>query len=171
MAMSNDILGARGEAAVSTCLMRPLGDSNTAQFRPLFLGEKAELLDFLVLLLDPDERALGPHFFLQVKTTACHTQKDTQSIAARFSADEVARIQKWKAPTYLAAVDASKEDREFIYIRGINSDREKGIASVKKAFSLNDKTLRKKLYQEVKGHFDSRDHHFKTSIIQDSHDE
>jgi len=115
----------------------------------LFLGEKTELLDFLVLLVNKDDQALGPHFFLQVKATAGKTEDDDPSIAAKFSAEEVERVKNWKVPTYVAAVDLSRPERELIHIRGISSSRTKGIASVKKALSLDDRNVRKNIYKEV----------------------
>ena len=162
MPKDSNNLGSRGESAVATCLLRPLGDSNTVQFRPFFLGEKAELLDFLVLLVNKDDQALGPHFFLQVKATAGNTNNGS-SIKAIFTADEVARVQKWKAPTYIAAIDASKPDQESIYIRSIKSDRKKGISSVSTKSSLNDPALRQRIYKEIVKHFQSRVYNFTTS--------
>jgi hypothetical protein len=153
VASENDDLGARGEDAISTCLRRPLSATQKPQFRPKRLGEKAELLDFVVFLVDDNGKQLGSHFFLQVKTTR---DVDANSTAASFSADEVRRAQALKTPAYLAAVDASRPDKEAVCVLGIGTSRLKGYASIPKRLSLDDTKVRNALYDEVKAHFDSR---------------
>ncbi|OON63682.1 hypothetical protein B0920_10105 [Massilia sp. KIM] len=120
-------------------------------------------MDFLVLLIR-DGKAFGPHFFLQVKSTSTKADVGDLSIAARFSADEVQRIAQWKAPAYLAAVDGSNARREQVYIRGIDSDRLTGIATVPRSQNLNDKAVRKALYDEVVQYFASRTHSFTSTL-------
>jgi len=60
-------IGQRGEKAVETSFCRPSGNVPEYQFRPIPLGDKAELFDFVVHLLDANDNILGAHFFVQVK--------------------------------------------------------------------------------------------------------
>jgi hypothetical protein len=74
---ANNHLGSLGENIVSLLLQRKL--NGCYRFSVRFLGAKAELLDFLVELLDDDGKAYGPHFYLQVKTTAsASTARETR---------------------------------------------------------------------------------------------
>ncbi len=166
MASKNDDLGARGEELVSSCLRTPSSaHNNRIRFRPKFLGEKSELLDFLVLLVDEQSQAFGPHFFLQVKTTATTPKEDAKSIVTEFTAEEVSKALALKTPVYLVAVDASKPYSESIYVMGIGASRIKGISAIPKSLSLKDPAIRETLYEEVKDHFQARNFAFKSKVV------
>ena len=154
-------LGQRGEKAVETCLCRPSANTPEYQFRPIPLGEKAELFDFLVHLLDASNNIIGPHFFVQVKTTAAAA---VTSCNARFDKSEVAKAITFNVPSYVIAVDASSPTTERIFIKAINSDRTAGIAKVACTQSLDDDAVRDTLYQEVMAYFSGSAYTFTSSL-------
>ena len=160
----NNDLGALGEDLVSACLRRATGYQHRILFRPQHLGEKCELLDYLVFLIDDNGHAFGPHFFLQVKTTAVPHRTGTRSIATSFHADRVARTLDWKTPCYLAVVDASIQRLENIYVVGLSSTSPRGVYRIPTSQSLNDPAIRKTLFDEVKAHFENRTFHFISSL-------
>lgn len=158
---STNSVGQRGEKAAETSLCRPSANTPEYQFRPIPLGDKAELFDFVVHLLDSDNNILGAHFFAQVKTTETPA---TVSCNARFSKDEVAKAVTFKTPSYLIGVDASDPAAEKIFVKGIDYDRTKGISKVSCTQSLDNDRIRDSIYQEVLAHFDAAAYSFKTSI-------
>ena len=145
------LLGKRGEYAIGSQLLRPLKDGSHPIFDPCHLGEKAELLDFVVRLQE-DGHPFGPYFFLQVKATGL--KPEGGSVRAEFSQEEVTRAQAMKAPVYVAAVDASECNQEKIYIQPIYNGRKKGISRIKTSKPLADVNVLLALYEEVKAHFE-----------------
>ena len=158
---SSNSIGQRGEKAAETSLCRPSANFPEYQFRPIPLGDKAELFDFVVHLLDADNNILGPHFFVQVKTTETPA---AVSCNARFSKDEVAKAVTFKAPSYLVGVDASDPTGERIFIKGIDFDRTKGISRISSTQSLDDDFVRDSLYKEVLAHYNAAAYAFKTGL-------
>ncbi|WP_313927526.1 DUF4365 domain-containing protein [Pseudoxanthomonas sp.] len=158
---STNSLGQRGEKAAETSLCRPSGKTPEYQFRPIPLGDKAELFDFVVHLLGADNNILGAHFFVQVKTTETPA---TVSCSARFSKDEVAKAVTFKTPCYLVGVDASDPTTERIFIKGIDFDRKKGISKISLSQSLDDDAVRDILYKEVLAHFNALAYSFKSGL-------
>lgn len=154
-------IGQRGEKAVETSFCRPSGNVPEYQFRPIPLGDKAELFDFVVHLLDANDNILGAHFFVQVKTTETAA---TVSCDARFTRDEVAKALSLKAPCYVIGVDASQRGTEKMYLRGISFDRTQGIAKVPLSQSLEDDAIRNTLYQEVLAHFNALPYTFRSGL-------
>ena len=59
MSSRNDYIGALGEALVSGCLQRPSSAAGEILFSPHYLGEKSELWDFIVLLVDKKGHTFG----------------------------------------------------------------------------------------------------------------
>ena len=158
---STNSLGQRGEKAAETSFCRPSGNAPEYQFRPIPLGDKAELFDFVVHLLGADNNILGAHFFVQVKTTQ---KPATVSCNARFSKDEVSKAVTFRTPCYLVGVDASDPTTERIFIKGIDFDRTNGISTVSSAQSLDDDAVRDVLYQEVLTHFNASAYTFKSGL-------
>lgn len=150
MTSPNILLGKRGEYAVGTVLLRPKNATGQSMFDPCPLGEKAELLDFVVRL-QKDGHPYGPYFFLQVKAT--EKAPEGGSIPAIFEASEVIAAQAMKAPIYVAAVDASKRTVEAIYIAPVYAERKNGIARIKTSKPLSDDTVCQALFDEVDNHF------------------
>lgn len=151
--MSNlfNIIGERGESAIRAALISPI-DVSTFKgyprfpFRSQFLGEKAETFDFIVYLLDGDQRSTGAYFFLQVKATEVASGK--ASCSAPFPAEDVRRAILFKAPSYVAAADFSRAAAE-IYIRGLSHDRKRGISSIKRSSNFELDAVKVAVYDEV----------------------
>lgn len=155
------LLGKRGEYAIGIELLRPLANGAQPIFDPCHLGEKAELLDFVVRL-QKDGHPSGPYFFLQVKATG--VKPEGGSIRAEFSREEVARAHAMKAPVYVAAVDASECAKEKVYIQPIYDGRTKGISRIKTSQPLAEAAIRQALYDEVETHFNSLQAKFKAPL-------
>lgn len=148
----SDVTGARGEFSVGFSMMRDVNG------KPLFfvrhLGEKANLLDFMVNLLDGDEQETGEFFMIQVKSTKA--AKSTGSIPARFKAAEVSAAHSRKVPVYLVAVDdAPGRNREIFFI-AIDKNRHAGVSLVPKLHDLNCDVTLESLRDEVRAHHASK---------------
>jgi hypothetical protein len=158
---ANNHLGSLAENIVSLLLQRKL--NGCYRFSVRFLGAKAELLDFLVELLDDDGKAYGPHFYLQVKTTASASIA-SQLVHARFSPDEVKRAQGRRVPVYLVAVECRHDDKEKTYIRAVDASLSAGVPGVHRRHSLKDRETRMQLYKEVDVYFNSLPLSFKSAL-------
>lgn len=153
-------LGRRGEDAVSSIFGRDV--LGKPRFSTHFLGEKAELLDFVVNLVDEKEAEIGPFFMLQVKTTkGAHPGK---SIDAPFSAAEVAKAVERKVPVYVVAVDAGPRD-EKVYFLAVESTRKGGISTVPRLFNLDCEVTLEELYDEVFHYFMDKPYVFKSKFV------
>lgn len=150
MSSSNNLLGKRGEYAVATQLLRPKNPLGQSMFDPCPLGEKAELLDFVVRL-QKDGRPYGPYFFLQVKAT--QSKPSGGSVGAVFTAAEVKAAQEMKAPVYIAAVDASNNTDEAIYLAPVYTNRKRGISRIKTSKAISDVVVCEAIFKEVDEHF------------------
>ena len=159
MSTTNHV-GNLGEAVVSLLFGRKTG--GRYRFGVQFLGAKAQLLDFLIELLDEGGAPFGPYFFVQVK---CTEDGDVGGSApAVFTAAEVSNAQKKLVPVYLAAVRIVDEDSEEVFILAVDSSLEKGIAVVPNFFPLTDNSVRLKIYDEVKHHFDNNPINFVSEL-------
>lgn len=143
-------LGNLGEDVVSLLLSRKI--ENAYRFSTKFLGEKTQLLDFVVNLLDAKGSEYGPFFFMQVKTTESVTLGGS-GIPARFSSAEVRAAQARKVPVYLVAVESLNDDAENVYVLGIDSSLSAGITVVPRLFSLKQHETRTTIYDEVHAYF------------------
>lgn len=143
-------LGNLGEDLVSLLLSRKI--RNAYRFSTKFLGEKAQLLDFMVNLLDAKGFEYGPFFFMQVKTTES-VAFGRYGIPARFSSAEVRAAQARKVPVYLVAVESLADESENVYALGIDSGLARGIAVVPRLFSLKQEETRIAIFDEVHAYF------------------
>src|SRR4051812_2993790 len=101
MAVRDDI-GSRGEYIFCARIMDFCG-RHLPYFRPRFLGEKAQTLDYLVELLDAGG---APFFFVQVKATRQgYTKRPPRRLKVGVSGADVRRLSRIPAPTYLAGTD------------------------------------------------------------------
>lgn len=137
------------------------------RFSVTFLGAKAQLLDFMVNLLDADGYEYGPFFFLQVKTSG--EVDGRKSIPARFSAKEVRRACARKVPVYLAAVGRLSDDFEDVYIIAVDASLQGGIRVVPKIFPLAMKETRLRIYDEVHAYFQSKASTFESLLTRKAH--
>lgn len=161
---STTIVGQRGESAVQVALLRPLAvPALPAQpFYPIFLGEKSPIFDLVVYLLDDNAKILGPHFYVQIKTT--ETAPSPLACKARMNKGHVLGALKYKIPSYFIAVDASAANSESCYITGLSHSLSKGIYSVPVANNLSQPATRALLYNEVTGHFGVKAYTFVSGI-------
>src|SRR5205823_8391614 len=100
-----DFIGGRAEAIAFARLVRICRtDSDLPYFWPHYLGEKCETFDFLVELVDADERT--PFFFIQVKATRkdLTTTQTPPRLRAEVSEKDVRRMVAFPAPTYVIGV-------------------------------------------------------------------
>src|SRR5262249_26960619 len=103
---ARDEIGSRGEFIFCARIMDFCGRS-LPYFRPHFLGEKAQTLDFFVELLDTGERTL--FFFAQVKTTRKALTRKDRRLRVEMAAADVRRASQVPAPTYLVGIDERTE--------------------------------------------------------------
>ncbi len=143
MAVRDDI-GSRGEFIFCTRITSFCGQRRP-YFRPYYLGEKAETIDFLVELVDAGKRT--PFFFAQVKTTQRgYTKKSPRRLKVGLTAADIELFSLKPAPTYLVGID---EPGEIGYVVAILEGMKTAITSIPTTFPLDCNTL-PLLYQEVK---------------------
>jgi hypothetical protein len=149
---TSNLLGTFGEGAVSQFLHSKI--NGVYHFSARQLGEKAQLLDFIVNLVDSRGKEYGPFFFLQVRTTAA-IALPRQGIRVNFNAHEVKLVQARKVPIYLAAVQDAEGSSAEAYIVGIDAAQRVGVRVVPRLFKLSDEAVRMAIYLEVHAYFES----------------
>ncbi len=113
-------------------------------FRTAFLGEKWELIDFYVELLDvPDAQ---PFFFVQVKTSASTIRAGANKFKIVMEKADCEGLYRIPAPTYLVGVH---EPMQKAYILSIHDKPTKGVYSIPLKYELTPDNL-KILHQEVR---------------------
>ncbi len=149
---ARDDIGSRGEAIFFVRITDFCGRKRPL-FRPRFLGEKAQALDYLVELLGAGERT--PFFFAQVKTTRKGTTSRGRPprLKVGVSRRDVARLALYPAPTYLVGID---ERRELGYIWAVLGSMRDAIPSLPTNFPLDCANLRL-LWEEVRQFWQGRD--------------
>jgi hypothetical protein len=146
-----DDIGSRGEFLFCARIMDFCGRS-LPYFRPRFLGEKAQTLDFLVELVGTGDRTL--FFFVQVKSTRQgYTRRGPRRLKVSVSGGDVRRFSRVPAPTYLVGID---EVQEVGYILAILAGTKEPIPSLPTDFPLDRANL-PRLYQEVEQFWSGRD--------------
>ena len=145
----SDAIGTRGEAIFAYDITNFFGNERP-YFRPIFLGEKHESLDFLVVLLGVSTGS--PFFFVQVKTTRLGYTKDRRrpKLRVKVSGEDVERIKRYPAPSYFVGVD---EPRSRSFIVAADKDLTGGFSSLSTANPLDASTQRR-LWEEVRNHWD-----------------
>ena len=154
---STNQIGGRGENAAQWCFLRPVHGHNG--FEPTFLGEKAQLLDLRVALLNPEGKAFGPHFYVQAKT---HQARRGRRFPARFTAEEVGRAKAGLVPVYVVGVELDGDTKENVWICGI--DAQASLPSIPKAHDLRAAATLIQLYDEVQSHFNRAAYSFVTNL-------
>ena len=158
-------LGNLGEDVVSLLMSRKI--NGAYRFSTKFLGEKAQLLDFMVSLLDAKGAEYGPFFFLQVKATES-VAREANGISVRFSAGEVKAAQARKVPVYLAGVESLSDDDENVGVMGIDVHLLHGVTVVPRLFSLQLQETRQVIYDEVHAYFQSEAKAFVSRLTRDA---
>jgi hypothetical protein len=145
-----DDIGSRGEYLFCAMIMnfcgRPL-----PYFRPRFLGEKAQTLDYLVELVDTGDRPA--FFFVQVRATRLGYTKRGQRLRIGMSGEELRRFALVPAPTYLVGVD---EVGESGYILAVLEGMTGPLSSLPTDYPLDCGNLGR-LHQEVEGFWAGHD--------------
>ncbi|HBE19011.1 MAG TPA: DUF4365 domain-containing protein [Cyanobacteria bacterium UBA11149] len=137
-----DALGQRGEA-IFTVLMTEFHDQSRPIFKPQFLGDKWQYVDFIVELVGTE--SIIPYFFVQVKTTRTGYTKKLNRLKVKVPQDSIRGIAAYTAPTYIVGID---EVTEKGYIVSANAENITSLSSLSTAFPIN-KANREILWQEV----------------------
>ena len=130
-------------------------------FDPNFLGDKAELTDCIVNLIDDKASVSGAYFLVQVKASK---RANSRSIPATFTAREVQRAIERKVPVYLVAVDSTADREDEVYILAIDSQTQFGVRSIPKTFKLNSVENLQALYDEVNQNYGTTPYMFKSKF-------
>lgn len=139
-----DEIGRIGEAFIHHVLQQPV--YGAARFKVTPLGEKYQLFDFMVNLLD-DESSMAGHFFLlQVKTHEVQSLDD--AIKIEFTAQEVMAAKERLVPCYLVGVQTFGRLQQGYFV-ALDRHREQGIYTVPKRHSMDSEENMQKLYEEV----------------------
>ncbi len=113
---STNQIGGRGENAAQWCFLRPVHGHNG--FEPTFLGGRPNCLGHALHLLNPEGKAFGPHFYVQVKTRQARRGR---RFPARFTAEEVGRAKAGLVPVYVVEVELDGDTKENVWICGIDA--------------------------------------------------
>lgn len=167
MSNQNNLVGELGESMTKTALIAEIVKKSNHQsypdflFKPYFLGEKADLFDFIVFLLDADAKPTGAYFYVQVKSTK--NALKSKSCEAKYSKKEVTRALGFKCPSYVVGVKTNGSNDD-VYIRGISSSLKSGIytAPLKNKLFLDE--IKVKLYDEVANFFKGKKHNFTSAL-------
>ena len=157
---ARDDIGSRGEAIFYVRITDFCGRSRPF-FRPRFLGEKAQTLDYFVELVGAGERT--PFFFVQVKTTRRGYTKRGRlpRLKVGLSRRDVRRLALYPAPTYLVGID---ERQAIGYILAILGGMTAPIPSLPVNFVLDAGNLRL-LWDEVRQFWRGRDMNMRHSAF------
>lgn len=149
-----DALGQRGEA-IFTVLMTEFHDRSRPIFKPQFLGDKWQYVDFIVELVGTE--SIITYFFVQVKTTRTGYTKKLNRLKVKVPQDHIRGIAAYVAPTYIVGID---EVTEKGYIVSANAENINSLSSLSTAFPIN-KANREILWQEVNDFWSS----YKTNLL------
>jgi hypothetical protein len=150
--VARDGIGSRGEAIFYFRITDFCGRSQPF-FRPRFLGEKAQTLDYFIELIGAGQRT--PFFFVQVKTTreGYTTRGLPPRLKVGISGRDVRRLALYPAPTYVVGID---ERQAVGYILAILGGMTAPIPSLPTNFALDGTNLRR-LWEEVRLFWRGRD--------------
>ena len=137
-----DALGQRGERIFEVLITKFHLDTSPI-FKPQFLGDKWQYVDFIVELVGAGSYI--PYFFVQVKTTRQgYTQKENR-LKVKVKEESVIGIASYPAPTYIVGID---DIREVGYLVSANGENSKSLSSLSTNFPIN-KQNREILWHEV----------------------
>lgn len=115
------------------------------RFKPQFLGEKWDALDFLVQL--ETDTIQKPFFFVQVKTTTKGYAKKLKRLKIpTLSQEKIESLIAFPAPTYLVGINYSSGEG---YIVSVNGEKADALSSLSTAYSLQDQKVLDDLWDEV----------------------
>ncbi|MEA5567091.1 DUF4365 domain-containing protein [Anabaena sp. UHCC 0399] len=137
-----DALGERGEALFKLLITEFHSDAGPI-FKPQFLGDKWQYIDFIVELVGTGSYI--PYFFVQVKTTRKGYTKKLNRLKIQVKEQSVIGLASYPAPTYIVGID---EINETGYIVSANGENLKSLSSLSTNFLIN-KQNRQILWNEV----------------------
>lgn len=143
----NNLTGKAGEYLCIAEFMRPVADRRLL-FDVNYLGGDAPTFDYIVYLLDVQGDRSGPFFFVQVKTVS-RLHKAGVAYQIKFSASDVKRAQATKVPFFVCVVDRSTSESEKFFIKGVDSQRTRGITRLQPVYDLKVDAVKLDLYYEV----------------------
>ncbi|WP_254433100.1 MULTISPECIES: DUF4365 domain-containing protein [unclassified Dolichospermum] len=97
-----DALGQRGERIFEVLITKFHLDTSPI-FKPQFLGDKWQYVDFIVELVGAGSYI--PYFFVQVKTTRQGYSKKDKRLKVKVEKESIIGIASYLAPTYIAGRD------------------------------------------------------------------
>ena len=136
-----DALGQRGEWLFKLLITEFHSDAGSI-FKPQFLGDKWQYVDFIVELVGAV--SCVPYFFVQVKTTRQGCTKNNR-LNVKVEKKSVIGIASYPAPTYIVGID---EIQRTGYIVSANGENLKSLSSLSTEFPI-DKQNREILWNEV----------------------
>ncbi|MTJ12085.1 DUF4365 domain-containing protein [Anabaena sp. UHCC 0187] len=137
-----DALGQRGEWLFNILITEFDSDAGPI-FKPQFLGDKWQYVDFIVELVGAV--SCVPYFFVQVKTTRRGYTKQDNRLNVKVEKKSVIGIASYPAPTYIVGID---EIQKTGYIVSANGENLKSLSSLSTEFPIN-KQNREILWNEV----------------------
>ncbi len=144
--MSQNQIGNLGELLAETEFCRPVGKKyNRPLFRANNLGQKYPVVDFVVDLLDSNERSIG-FFYVQVKSTHNPSVGDRRRLPIECPYHKYNAMVNLPVPTYLVGVDVSKDT---LYILAANRTLNRKLSSIGKLHDLSADDIKVSLYKEV----------------------
>ncbi len=155
---ARDDIGRRGEIIFCACITKFCGRS-TPFFRPYFLGEKAQTLDFLVELVAAGDQTR--FFFAQVKTTQKGYTRKERRLKVGMNGSDGRCFSLVPAPTYLVGID---EPQEIAYLAPILEGMKDTISSLPTTFPLDCANLAR-LHDEVEQFWSVRDMAWRSSVF------
>jgi hypothetical protein len=127
-----DALGLRGEA-IFTVLMTEFPSKAGSIFKPQFLGDKWQYVDFIIELVGTKD--IVPYFFVQVKTTRQGYTKKLSRLKVKVPQEHVRGLASYPAPTYIVGID---EPEEKGYIVSANGEYLTSLSSSLRSFRLTN---------------------------------
>ncbi|MBE9236895.1 DUF4365 domain-containing protein [Anabaena aphanizomenioides LEGE 00250] len=137
-----DALGQRGERIFEVLITKFHSDDGPI-FKPQFLGDKWQYVDFIVELVGAG--CYIPYFFVQVKTTRKGYTKKDNRLKVQVKKESVIGIASYPAPTYIVGID---EVQEVGYLVSANGENLTSLSSLSTNFPIN-KQNREILWDEV----------------------
>jgi hypothetical protein len=137
-----DALGQRGERIFEVLITKFHSDDDPI-FKPQFLGDKWQYVDFIVELVGAV--SCVPYFFVQVKTTRLGYTKKENRLKVQVKKESVIGIASYPAPTYIVGID---EIKEVGYLVSANGENLTSLSNLSTKFPINEKN-RQLLWDEV----------------------
>ncbi|AFY33571.1 DUF4365 domain-containing protein [Calothrix sp. PCC 7507] len=146
-----DALGQRGEA-IFTVLMTEFHSQAGPIFKPQFLGDKWQYVDFIVELVGNGQSV--PFFFVQVKTTREGYTKQLKRLKVKVRKEHVMGLASYPAPTYIVGID---ETQKRGYVVSANGENLSSLSSLSTNFLINHQN-REILWHEVNNFWNQYKH-------------